>query len=432
MEYKLEQKYRKIVFILKRALTNHLVMSKNPFTSDTFISIWLKHFTNSLKPICFKGFHNISFVKANFLPVYLNVGRNWTKAMSYSIDYSLVKGGKMRAFLIYDVPEYMEVRPEPKNSPLHTIKVRQYQGYLANFKGIDSLSQYMERKFDSKSRYKFKRNKERLQKCFNTSETIYYGEISKQEYDSLMSSFKNLLIKAFKEKQVNSIIITKWEFYHDLIYPMILERKASLYVLKNEDESICISLNFHTEKTVILFFSVYDSDFSKFAIGYMSVMKCIEWCIENKMYAYDFSKGYFHYKKRWSSIEYPFYYHILYYPQNPISVALATVMASYFRLKQKLRENNIHKFYHRILFHLKSNERNTTNKKETSYGPETNLDPTISSKKLNLNTAEYSFLKRPLYDYLYKSGEHSKMVVLVEDQGAYWIVGTRRKQKIIL
>lgn len=407
-------------------------MKNNPFTSNTLTTIWLKHYTKSLSPVNFEHIHNLTFVKNGFFPVFVNVGKNWTKAITYSLDDCSLNNYNNKAFLIYDVPNYIPQESDTKKFALNVLKVPQYYGYLAKLTGFNSLEQYMKSQFDSKSRYKFKRNKKRLQESFHISESIYFGEILKAEYDQLMDSFRNLLQKAFKEKQANTNIIAKWAFYYELIYPMILEKKASLYVLRNEQEPICISLNFHSDSTVFLFFSVYDSDYSKFAIGYMSVMKSIEWCIENKVNAYDFSKGYFHYKERWSNVKYRFDYHILYNPKSLISYCLALVMASYFRLKQKLREKKLNNIYHKALFYLKSKNEMVRGMKNYEYGPKMELNLAFSNTKINIDAPEYSFLKRPLFDYIYFTGEHLSKVCLVEWQGNYWIVGPKHKQKIIL
>ena len=213
---------------------------------------------------------------------------------------------------------------------------------------------------------------------------------------------------------------------------MILEKKASLYVLRNEEEPICIALNFHSDDLAFLFFSVYDSDYSKFGIGYMSVMKCIDWCIENNFKGYDFSKGYFLYKERWSNVVYKFDYHILYDSKDLISSSLAYVIANYFRLKQQLREKNINKIFNKMMFFIKIRKKAADKQSSFEFGPEEEINPAYSLNKLNIQDVAYPFLKRPMYEFIYKTGEHVKAVSVTESEGTYWAIGSKYMQRILI
>lgn len=407
-------------------------MQNNPFTSKTFSSIWTKHFINSTQPIHFNSIQNLSFIKSRRFPVFFNVGKNWTKAMSYSINPIPTEYPNKKIFLIYDIPNYIIPNELTSNTPINTLRVKQYKGYLANLSEFKTLDQYMQDRFDSKSRYKFRRNKQRLSSCFNINESIYFGAIDKEEYDSIFKSFRSLLEKSFLEKQVSTNILEKWNYYCELVYPMILEKKASLYVLRNEGEPICIALNFHSDDLAFLFFSVYDSDYSKFGIGYMSVMKCIEWCIENNFKGYDFSKGYFHYKVRWSNVVYNFDYHILYDSKDLISSCMAKMMANYFRLKQLLREKEINKTYNKLMFHLKNKKTISGEDQGMQLGPKTPVNLEHQLNKLDYKDAQYSFLRKPIFEFIYHTGIHVNDIKVAKIEGAHWVIGQDQMQKIII
>ncbi|SHJ59879.1 Acetyltransferase (GNAT) domain-containing protein [Arenibacter nanhaiticus] len=407
-------------------------MKNNPFTSPTFVTTWLKHFTSFKEQYSFSFIDDLSFIKNKKLPVFINIGKNWTKAMSYSISPDPESVPKNKVLLIYDIPNYVIPNKLTAGGPIKTHKVRQYEGFLANLSGFKTLDEYMQDRFDSKSRYNFRKNKKKLTQCFHINESIYFGSITKDEYDAVFKSFHSLLKKTFLEKQVSTNILEKWDYYYELVYPMILEKKASLYVLRNEDEPICIALNFHSEDISFLFFSVYDSDYSKFGIGYMSVMKCIEWCIENNFKGYDFSKGYFHYKKRWSNVIYNFDYHILYDSKSITASFLAFFMSNYFRWKQILREKNLNKAFNKVLFHLKNKEKIDDKYPGFQFGPKTELSDSHQFNKLNFKSCEYAFLRKPIYEFIYKTGFHIKDIKVTESQGSFWVIGQDKMQKIMI
>lgn len=407
-------------------------MKNNPFSSETFVKIWSQHFANSIEPITFNFIPNLSFIKNKYFPVFINIGKNWTKAMSYDLKESPEKqnlGNKV--LFIYDVPNYLENKKSPEKTSIRTRKVRQYQGFLANLKNFSSLEDYMSDRFDSKSRYKFRRNKQRLESCFSINETLFFGDIAKNEYDRIFTSFRSLLEKAFNKKQVNTNILDKWEYYHQLVYPMIIEKRASLYVLSNEDVPICIALNFHSDTHVFLFFSVYNSDYSKFGIGYLSVMKCIEWCIDNNVEGYDFSKGYFLYKSRWSNVIYDFNYHVIYNSNSLISIIIANNICYYFRIKQFLREKELNRIYNKLMFLIKtSSSANGHNQQTLEFGKITELDQHLKMPAINFEDSIYSNLRRPIYDFLYTTGNPLKELNVFKSQDSYWLVGRKKMQKI--
>ena len=65
---------------------------------------------------------------------------------------------------------------------------------------------------------------------------MFYGAIEKVEYDHIFEHFKFLLTKRFDDKQItnNNLDPAEWEFYKEVVYPLILEKKASLYVIYNK------------------------------------------------------------------------------------------------------------------------------------------------------------------------------------------------------
>lgn len=330
-------------------------MKDNPFTSDIYISSWLKHFNNSEPGKSFDFLANLLFVKHKFLNLYVNVGKTYTKGISYTMKNVSLENLSNDVFLIYDVHTYY-ISDKALNRKFKTLRIRQYPGYLIELHNFKSFNDYMISAFNRKSRYKLRSYKKQLEDSFRISYKMYYGDISKKEYDRIFEQFRLLLEKRFNDKRVsnNNLETHEWSFYKDVVYPMILDRKASLNVIFDDDKPIGIMLNYMSENSIYVAITVFDIDYSKFNVGTVNIMNLIEWSMANNYNIVDFSKGYFDYKKRWSSIKYDFEYHILYNANSFYSVLLAYSLQYLFKLKQYLREKRINELIHKFTFYLKN------------------------------------------------------------------------------
>ncbi|AUP77245.1 GNAT family N-acetyltransferase [Flavivirga eckloniae] len=338
-------------------------MKTNPFTSKEFTSIWSKHFNHSKLPISFKFAEGISFVKNKYLPLYVNTGKNLTNGLSYRLNEN-ENDYKNKVFFIYDIPEYIN-QSNLETGSLKLKSVKQYKGYLANLENYSDLQNYIADNFSSRSRKAFKKYIKKLEEGFNINYKMYYGNnITKEQYDFIFDNFNRLFKKRYTEKQINNHFLTKkkWNYLKELCYPMILSKKASLFVIFDEDTPINISVNYMASNIVFGALTVFNTDYSKFNLGFIDIMKHLEWCIENNFQTFDFSKGDFEYKKRWSNKAYSFDYHILYDSNSVISSSIASFLSIYFKLKQYLRDKNIHEVFHRVLFNLKGKKNKSKNK----------------------------------------------------------------------
>ena len=77
----------------------------NPFTSDTYTASWLKFFNEGKDSFSFGAFKDIKFIEDRKFKCYVNVGKNISNGMSYSINKG-VDDYKGKVFLIHDVPSY--------------------------------------------------------------------------------------------------------------------------------------------------------------------------------------------------------------------------------------------------------------------------------------------------------------------------------------
>lgn len=408
-------------------------MKNNPFVSKTFVSVWSKHFNASSRNFNFKFLENIAFVKNGILPLYYNVGKNITNGMFYSLN-AKEEDFMGKAFLMHDVPSYFSVASS-LGSRLKRFKVKQYKGFLAELNDFDTYDAFAKKQFKSNTRYKFRRNQERLEACFDIKYTIYYEEIEKEEYATVMKGFKALLTKRFNELQKDNDILDTWDYYYDLIYEMILEKRALLIAIYNEDEPIGVSLSFLSETTMFYAITSFDTDYYRFNLGHTTIIKLIQWCFKNGFTVYDFSKGEYEYKNRWTNREYTYENHVLFDSKSVVASLVARFVKYKYELKQYLRDKNVNEKYVKLKFLWKG--------KKSKVAPRLQYDVIkLDVKKevkgmqlIDLKSKTYSFLKAMVYDELYRKPEPISQLSVYKridsSNGLYYVVGEENNFEIV-
>ncbi|WP_298505780.1 GNAT family N-acetyltransferase [uncultured Maribacter sp.] len=413
-------------------------MTNNPFLSDIFKKTWLNHFNKENKEFHFSNFKKLRFVKFKNLPLYINVGKTHTKGISYAVDTSDTTEIDGKVFLMYDIPTFFNLKEISKNR-LKTHKIKQYPGFLINLELFQDLNEYMAITFKKSSRYKLKKYAKKLETCFDIDYKMFRGEISKEEYDYIFSSFNTLLKKRFDAKKItnNNLEKKEWGFYYEVAYPMILEKKAGLFVIYNEKQPIGVTLCYFSDEIIFDAITVFDIDYSKFHLGSVTIMKLIEWSISHKFKIFDFSKGYFDYKKRWASNKYDFEYHLLYDSKSYTATFIAFIIKNVFEFKQFLRDKKVNDTLHKFSYKLKNYHK--TNKKKTKKGYKSiSLSQPYKEEKLeliHLNEKENNFLKPFLHEFLYLNTESinsTKVYYLKDKRNTYIFEGLCRSAEIVI
>lgn len=377
----------------------------NPFTSKTFVDIWMKHFGKTNDSVVFENLKDVTFYKPKYLPFYVNVGKNLTKGINYEFDDT----GKSligKTVLIYDVPDYFKIK-KLKSKRFKLKEVFQYKGFLMDISDFQTTDQYIKNQFSSKNRREFRSNERRLNTCFDISYKFFYGDISKMDYDFIFEHFYRLLRLRFSEKNTNyhHLNLKKWNYYKALVFPMIKEKRASFLVMYDADIPIGITLNFHSEKILFETITVFDVDYYKFSIGKQSILKLLDWCFENNYKVSDFSKGDFDYKRKWSNVVYDFHYHIIYDSFSLKSCFVATVLQCFFKFKLLLRTYNFNVLYRKFLFFIDKFFKKVTVNQSYRIKKIEGLDINSTYQEIDFRTDAFAFLKHPIYTYLFAHPE---------------------------
>ncbi|WP_170179716.1 GNAT family N-acetyltransferase [Flavivirga rizhaonensis] len=364
---------------------------------------FLKAFTeNSLPPICSKIIYGKDF--------YYNT----------NIDTDLDL--KKQILIFKDVSDYLDIELSEHSKSIVNNKIKTLNGHLIELHLFRDISEYLKKKFNSKSRSNLRRYENRLVTCFNIKYASYYGDITKEEYDMLFVVLKKMLIKRFAEKQENNYELQYLGGYYDVLYDMILKKKANLFVIYDGKKPISIRINMCKKKLIYYILSGYDIDYSKFHLGFIDMLKNIEWCMDNNFEIYDLLKGYDYYKTKWSTKTHDYYNHII-YRSNSIGILL---IGQYFAIKEIIKYKsyrlfkkwNLHTKYKGLNKHIFRIKNFTNNKKLPTILIDSNAKTTDKIIEINIDKDnEYAFLRKPVYDFLFLVNTSIENVIIGKLKG---------------
>ncbi|MEO1011532.1 MAG: GNAT family N-acetyltransferase [Bacteroidota bacterium] len=332
-------------------------MPKNPFASPTFISKWLESFEPNSKAISFPGISGVRFTKGPWPFTWVNVGKNLTKGIFYSLENRMFSRLGNKVLLIYDVPTYSEESIAPLKKDIGRHRIKQYPGYRLNLETFTSLDDYM-KSISKARRNKLRKYCVRLEHSCDISYRMYHGAIGKKEYDTLFTHFNELLEKRFSDKKEHNHNLDpkEWAFYRKMAYPMIKEKRAALFVIYDKKVPIGIALTYVHRKGLLGGITTFDIAYSSFNLGSVLLLKQVEWCLREDFEFFDFSKGDYEYKRRWGNLTYDFEYHLIYDKKKILPATIACAIKWYLKLKQLLRENEVHTLFHRLVYRLAPKE----------------------------------------------------------------------------
>ena len=374
-------------------------MENHPFYGENFTSIWLKHLTKTSDFFSFKFIGPVKFVKSRFSLFYYNVGKNITNGTFYKL-FEKENDYKGNTFMIYDVLSNKQVEEHPRKSNLKIKKVTQYKGSISSLKNFNTFDDYLCNQFSSKRRSNLRTYVKRLETNFNIHFKVFYGVMSRKEYDTIFEKLLDLIEKRFNELGLDNDILNLKDYYYDLFYKMVLDKEASINVIYHEKEPISICVSFLSSKHLYFAITTFDTDFRRYSLGHVLIYKIMEWCFENDRNTFDFSKGVGAYKDKWVNSTYDFENHILYDGKSLKSIIVGNYLYYYFVFKQRLRDLNVNKLYSKIKFYFR--KKIIRIKNEIIIQKLSEKDINISECNVELvSLINYNKIKPIVYDLLY-------------------------------
>ncbi|MFI1771285.1 GNAT family N-acetyltransferase [Thalassobellus citreus] len=302
------------------------------------------------------------------------------------------------------VPNYLKIHIDKK---LKSNTVFQKKGYAVDLNGYEDIGQYLKANCSNSTKKNTLRSIKKLETCFSIQYKMFYGSIDFDTYSFIMNSLLEMLIKRFEQRTGRNRVIENWDHYLSKCYNLILNKKASLFVIFNNNQPIKITLNFYYNSIVYSAISSYDISFYKFSLGNIDTYKQLEWCINNKFSIFDLGYGDFNQKKTWCNLIYDFENHVIYLSKYQM---IAKIFTFFINFKYKFINYLISKNINTIFTKYKSIFNNKKkSKKVEQYKTDIISKELVDYKRLvkvDFYNKEYNFLKENVYDFIYKNNEH--------------------------
>ena len=340
-------------------------------------------------------------------------------------------------FALKFVPSYLKFKLKNEKT-FTTKKVFQFNGHAILLNSLSDANDYLMKQFKTKFRTLVKRSVNRLESCFDIKYKMFYGEISKHEYDFIMNTLKNMLQLRFQQRGEINERLLEWDHFHKIIYPLINEKKASFYVIYDNEKPIDISLNYHFEKIFFNAICSYDIDYAKFGLGHVDIYKQLDWCIANNYEIFDMGMGDMDYKLKWCNTVYDFEHQFI-YSKNSIFASLGVFqITTKLWLKNYLKSKNIHHHYKKIRNVLRSNKNNVEEYNSKDFlkyqiNEVKNVNEYKNLSPIDYHKDEFTFLRKIVYDFLYSKTEHISNTTIFKISGeekTYLIKGEKHIQKV--
>jgi|GEM_PF-2767162 len=321
-------------------------------------------------------------------------------------------------------------------SGLTVKKYASLQGFAICLDAYSSVEQYMEACFNKKVRGNIMRCKRRLEKCYDISYDRFYGEIEEGHCSSLLDCLYDMIVARFRERQESNATLAHWEQIKNTLYPLILSRKASLYVISQAGTPICISISYHYGSMLFYYVTSYDIAYSKFSLGNIMIIKQLESCFEEGGYRYiEMGWGYMDYKRRWCNTTHTFEHHFICPTDSWKGRAYSLVRGNQTAFVAYLQDKPLYKFYHRLKAALKKRAMpkpaSAPVYQLVEMSGAANADGLTSiSTPARLDIP----MNQLLNDFLYHTEENTKDVCFLEDRthGALYLKGKHHFSKVVL
>jgi hypothetical protein len=272
-----------------------------------------------------------------------------------------------------------------------------------------------------------------LESCFDIKYKLFYGEISKNQYDQLLKELRGMIVQRFQQRNEQSKSLLEWNRTVELTFPLILNKKASIFVIYDRDKPIEIAINYHFKQIMFTYISSYDIDYAKFGLGHVEIYTQLEWCLDNDFTRFEMGWGDLDYKRRWSNHIYNFEQHLFYYKKSILTRCKFIIKTLAIHAKLFLISKNVHIHVRNLKKRLRPNNSNDS---YINYEiiPVGSHSLELGYNIIDYNKESFSFLRKIINDFLYSSIEHLANVEVHynQDNNTYIIKGLHHAQKVVL
>ncbi|MDC1365136.1 GNAT family N-acetyltransferase [Algibacter sp.] len=333
------------------------------------------------------------------------------------------------------IPSYFRLESTLLSHKYKLVKYQRVEGFRINLDGFSNAEHYLEGQMGPKSRSQLRRRINRLETCFNIKYTFYYGQITKQEYDCLFNALELLIERRFTQRGDAYSLKDKWKFIKEDTYQLILEKKASLFVIYDENKPIDICLNYHFQNIVQHLIRSYDIDYSKYGLGQIDIYKQIDWCFLNNFKIFDLMWGELDYKIRWCNEISIFEHHFIFKNDNPLKSLFVKILINLYKISDHIKQKSIYKSLVKAKSNFTQNRKGKSEKKDSVIKFETISKMPLKDAitVININNESYKSLRKTVYDFQYIHFENTANIKVFKINSAtnsYIIQGTKSQIKV--
>jgi len=339
------------------------------------------------------------------------INRTTRSVLSYSLYNKSKESHKICK--VNHLPEYLKIEYKD-HYKLGVKSINRDVGYAIDLSQFSTIDTYVNHHF--KNGRKIRKYVRRLETSFNITYKRYYGDISRDVYDDLLNRLHNMVQKRFMQlndinQQINDT--ARWQLTLDETFSLIKKKRASLFVIYEDDKPILINIAHHWENLFYDFMVSFDIDYSKFSLGHISLYKQLEWCFNNSYEIFDLGPGEYHYKKRWSNRAYNLSQQVVYEKHNFLSELTANAEIVLTLIKKHLVSKKAKNYLKSI---KKAIRKNNFKVFEFSTSDITKQDFDLQNyTKINYKNEDYAFLRKILFDFLYSKTEHKDDVLVFKN-----------------
>lgn len=226
---------------------------------------------------------------------------------------------------IYLIPQYLNIGANHLNS-YFGVFCKSYQlGFAIDLTNFSSAKDYLKNQLSTKVFKNLRQDRQRLENNFDIQFQVYHLFIHKETYDELMNTLKEFITIRFKGKTSRHAALQRWNHYNETVLEQILDGTASLFVLKNQDKAIAISLNYHYKNVLYAAIISFDHNYHNYSLGRQMFYRQIEWCFNSGYRLIDLAWGSFDYKIKFSNAVFRYQTHVIYPKKNLAAKFLAFI-----------------------------------------------------------------------------------------------------------
>ncbi len=343
---------------------------------------------------------------------------------------------------IYDIPGYLKVEPKHENEST-VLEIPLYSGYLINLSGYSDFQNYMQAKFKKVRRSQLRRLTKRLDLCLRPTYKVYYGAIEKAEYDHL---FKTLLVmteRRFIQKKERNFEMPFLKMYRKIMYPLILEKRASIFVIYDRDKPINISLNFIDKNIVFHWNSCFDIDYSVFSIGRINIVNHLQWSYKNGFKLFDMGRGDFFHKRKWVDNTYTYKEQLVF--DSKSFYAVVSAYSRFLLLKLRyyviliMKALKLHLWYGKFITYRYGSSREFKDKLSkqeiTIVRDDFEFPPIDQLKKVKFDQIKSSLLICSINNFIHKNQIYIQNLSVfseIENHNTFYLKWNKEVQKLII